>query len=163
MIFVQAIHAMVMIRHATFPDDAASVLKIWREFIANSPVNLDYQGNDVEFEDLPGKYAAPRGCVLLADRAGNIEGCIAFRGVSTEICEMKRLYVRPSARGCNVGYKLVEQLIIEARRGGYCEMRLDVQEKSIAARKLYQAFGFITAEAISFNPVTGASFLGLRL
>ena len=70
---------MMTIRHAKFPEDLAAVLSIWREFIANSPVNLDYQGNDAEFANLPGKYAAPKGCILLADRDGDIEGCIALR------------------------------------------------------------------------------------
>jgi putative acetyltransferase len=154
---------MTVIRHASFPDDTASVLGIWREFIANSPVNLDYQGNDAEFTNLPGKYAAPKGCVLLADRGGEIEGCIALREVSADICEMKRLYVRPSARGRQVGHMLIERLIAEARVAGYREMRLDVQEKSVSARKLYAAFNFVAAEPISFNPVPGASFLGLCL
>lgn len=154
---------MTIIRHAIFPDDTASVLSIWREFIANSPVNLDYQGNDAEFASLPGKYAAPKGCVLLVDRGGEIEGCVALREVSTDICEMKRLYVRPHARGSRVGHELVERLIAEARVIGYREMRLDVQEKSVSARKLYAAFGFGAAEPISFNPVPGASFLGLHL
>lgn len=154
---------MTIIRHAIFPDDAASVLTIWHEFVANSPVNLDYQGNDAEFTNLPGKYAAPQGCVLLADRGSEIAGCIALREVSSNICEMKRLYVRPHARGGHVGRKLVERLIAEARVIGYREMRLDVQEKSVSARNLYGAFGFIAAEPISFNPVPGASFLGLHL
>ena len=46
---------------------------------------------------------------------------------------------------------------------GYREMRLDVMERSVSARRLYGAFGFIAAEPVSFNPVPGASFLGLRL
>src|SRR3546814_4528011 len=72
--FRRSNHAMVVIRHAIFPRDTASVLGIWREFIANSPVNLYYQNNYAEFANLPGKYAAPKGCVLLADREGEIEG-----------------------------------------------------------------------------------------
>ena len=140
---------MTVIRHASFPGDTASVLGIWREFIASSPVNLDFQGNHAEFENLPGKYAPPSGCVLLADRDGAIQGCVAFRKVSIEICEMKRLYVQPSARG--------------SRTVGYREMRLDVTEKSASARKLYEAVGFVAADPVSFNPVPGASFLGLRL
>ncbi|WP_156842085.1 GNAT family N-acetyltransferase [Novosphingobium aquimarinum] len=154
---------MTIIRHAIFPDDTASVLDIWREFIASSPVNLDYQKNDAELTNLPGKYAAPAGCVLLADRGGDIEGCVALRKVSAEICEMKRLYVRPRARDSHTGRKLVEQLIAQARTIGYREMRLDVQEKSVSARKLYAAFNFTPAEPVSFNPVPGASFLGLLL
>ncbi len=154
---------MTVIRRAIFPDDKASVLSIWRDFIANSPVNLDYQGNDAEFVNLPGKYAAPDGCVLLADRDGEIEGCVAFRKVTTEICEMKRLYVRPHARGGGLGYDLVSRLIAEARIAGYHEMRLDVMEKSVSARRMYRGFGFVEAEPVSFNPVPGASFLGLGL
>jgi putative acetyltransferase len=154
---------MTIIRHAVFPDDTASVVSIWREFIANSPVNLDYQRNDAEFADLPGKYAAPDGRILLADRDGVIEGCIALRKVSADVCEMKRLYVRPDARGRKVGHKLVDRLIVEARSIGYRDMRLDVQEKSTSARSLYKAFNFVPAEPISFNPIPGAAFLGLLL
>jgi len=154
---------MTVIRHASFPDDTASVLGIWREFIANSPVNLDFQGNRAEFENLPGKYAPPHGCVLLADLGGVIQGCVAFRKVSSEICEMKRLYVRPCARGQHLGRALVDRLIAEARTAGYREMRLDVMEKSASARRLYEAVGFVAADPVSFNPVPGASFLGLRL
>jgi ribosomal protein S18 acetylase RimI-like enzyme len=154
---------MTIVRCATFPDDAAAVLDIWREFVATSPVNLDYQGNDAEFANLPGKYAAPGGCVLLADRDGKIDGCVAFRKVSEDICEMKRLYVRPHARRRHLGQLLVGELIARARIVGYREMRLDVMEKSVSARKLYEAFGFVDAEPVSFNPVSGAAFLGLRL
>jgi putative acetyltransferase len=154
---------MAIIRHATFPADTAALLDIWREFIASSPVNLDYQGNEDEFATLPGKYASPKGCVLLAARAQSIEGCIALRQVSPGLCEMKRLYVRPHARGARLGHRLVERLIEEARGIGYQEMRLDVQERSLSARQIYATFGFVTAEPVSFNPVPGASFLGLRL
>jgi putative acetyltransferase len=154
---------MTIIRRASFPDDTDPLLSIWHEFIANSPVNLDYQGNEAEFAGLPGKYAAPQGCVLLAEQDGKIEGCVAFRKVTDEICEMKRLYVRPHARGRRLGSDLVRQLISEARVFGYREMRLDVMEKSLAARKLYHAFGFVAAEPVSFNPEPGASFLGLHL
>jgi len=157
------IHAMTIIRHAIFPEDTAVVLGIWREFISNSPVNLDYQNNDAEFANLPGKYASPKGCVLLADREGEIEGCVAMRQVTPEICEMKRLYVRPHAQGRHLGRALAERLIEEARTVGYSEMRLDVQAKFVPARKLYEALGFVAAEPISFNPVPGASFLGLYL
>ncbi|TWC97202.1 L-amino acid N-acyltransferase YncA [Sphingobium sp. AEW010] len=157
------IYAMTIIRHAIFPDDTSAVLTIWREFIANSPVNLDYQNNDAEFANLPDKYASPKGCVLLAEREGEFEGCVAMRQVTPEICEMKRLYVRSYAQGRHLGRALAERLIQEARAVGYREMRLDVQAKFVTARKLYEALGFVAAEPISFNPVPGASFLGLYL
>jgi putative acetyltransferase len=154
---------MAMIRRANFPTDSPAVLCSWREFIANSPVNLDYQNNEVEFATFTEKYAAPKGCVLLAEADGVIEGCVAMRQVTPAICEMKRLYVRPYARRKHLGRELVERLIVEARAAGYREMRLDVQAKFVPARKLYADLGFVPAEPISFNPVAGASFLGIHL
>lgn len=154
---------MTIIRKAEFLADGPAVLSIWREFIANSPVNLDYQNNEVEFATFTENYAAPKGCVLLAEADGVIEGCVAMRQVTPDICEMKRLYVRPDARGKHLGRKLAERLIAEARASGYREMRLDVQAKFLPARKLYADLGFVSAEPISFNPVAGASFLGLHL
>ena len=154
---------MAIIRRADFPTDSSAVLRIWREFIANSPVNLDYQNNEVEFATFTEKYAAPKGCVLLAETEDAIVGCVAMRQVTPAICEMKRLYVRPNARGEHLGRKLAERLISEARAVGYSEMRLDVQAKFLPARKLYAELGFVPAEPISFNPVPGASFLGLHL
>ena len=154
---------MANIRRAEFPTDSPAVLSIWREFIANSPVDLDYQNNEVEFATFTEKYAAPKGCVLLAEKDGTAVGCVAMRHVTPAICEMKRLYVRPDARGGHLGRALAQRLIAEARAAGYREMRLDVQAKFLAAPKLYADLGFVPAEAISFNPVEGASFLGLQL
>ena len=154
---------MATIRHAKFPADTLAVLDIWREYVASPSVSLDYQGNDAEFAALPGKYAAPAGCVLLADHDGEIDGCIAYRGVGAGLCEMKRLYVRPRARGGHLGRDLVSRLIGEARTAGYLEMRLDVLEEFASARRLYETYGFVPAEPVSHNPIPGTAFLGLRL
>jgi putative acetyltransferase len=154
---------MITIRLAEFPQDSAAILDIWREFVANSPESLAYQKNDEEFSNLPGKYAQPAGRIILADFDGQLDGCVALKMVSSEICEMKRLYVRPHARGAGLGHKLVERVIHEARLAGYVDMRLDVMAKSEPARQLYKKHGFLTADPVSFNPVPGASFLGLRL
>jgi ribosomal protein S18 acetylase RimI-like enzyme len=154
---------MATIRHASFPADAAAVLDIWREFVASPTVSLDYQGNEAEFADLPGKYAQPHGRVIVAEQSGELLGCVALRKVTPEICEMKRLYVRPQARGLRLGYRLVTRLIDEARGAGYSEMRLDVLAEFEQAQALYRSLGFVPAEPVSFNPLPGTAFLGLML
>lgn len=152
-----------IVRHARFPQDAGAVLKIWREFVFSPSVSLDYQGYEAEFANIPGKYAPPEGRLLLATRDGNIAGCVSLRKVNDAICEMKRLYVRPSARGLGLGRQLAEYLIAEAKKAGYEEMRLDVLEEFRAARKLYAELGFVPADPVSFNPLPGTDFLGLNL
>ena len=154
---------MVSVRKATFPQDETEVLSIWREFVASPSVDLGFQGYEDEFANLPGKYGAPTGCLLLGTVVGSVQGCVGFRRVNTEICEMKRLYVRPSARGHGLGRRLVEDLIAEARNAGYGEIRLDVLAEFEAARKLYTDMGFEPAEPVSHNPLADTTFLGLRI
>jgi len=154
---------MFAIRHASFPSDSEAVLDIWREFVASPSVSFEYQGYEAEFADLPGKYAPPGGRLLLVEGHEDIEGCIALRQVSATICEMKRLYVRPRARGHGLGFQLVERLIEEAREAGYSEMRLDVLAEFQQARRIYANFGFVVADPVSYNPLPGTSFLGLKL
>ena len=154
---------MIAIRSAQFPDDREAVLAIWREYVASPVANLDHQNNEGEFADLPGKYGGPNGRLIVADQAGQLEGCVALRPVSDDICEMKRLYVRPRARGHGVGFRLVERLIMAAGEAGFAEIRLDVLAEFERAHALYRRFGFVDAEPVTFNPVPGTVFLGLRL
>ena len=151
------------IRQAEFPRDTAAILDIWREYVASPSVSLDYQGNEAEFANLPGKYAPPEGRVLVAEQHGRLIGCIAFRKVDADICEMKRLYVRSEGRGIGMGLQLTRRLIAVATEAGYVEMRLDVLAEFERARAIYESLGFGPAEPVAFNSLPGTSFLGLIL
>ena len=130
----------------------------------NSPsVCLDFQGNEAEFANLPGKYAPPAGAILLGWLDGRVVGCVAMRPVDPAICEMKRLYVRPAGRGLGLGRRLAEAIVATARDAGYAEMRLDVLREFDRARALYAVLGFEPAEPVAHNPVPGTEFLGLVL
>jgi len=154
---------MVEIRPARFPADRAAVLAIFTEYVHSPSVSLDFQGYEEEFADLPGKYAPPEGRLLLAAERERVLGCVALRKVEDGVCEMKRLYVRPEARGMALGRRLAEAIVEEARSAGYAEMRLDVLPEFEAARRVYRSMGFVSADAVSHNPVPGTAFLGLDL
>jgi ribosomal protein S18 acetylase RimI-like enzyme len=154
---------MADIRPARFPADHAAVLEIFTEFVLSPSVSLEHQGYAEEFANLPGKYAPPQGRLLLATEGERVQGCVALRKVDDSICEMKRLYVRPEARGMALGRRLAEAIVAEARGAGYAEMRLDVLAEFEAAREIYRSMGFVPAEAVSYNPLPGTAFLGLDL
>lgn len=139
------------------------MISIFREYVSSPTVSLDFQDYEPEFASLPGKYAAPEGCLLLAWQQGRVVGCAALRQVDSTCGEMKRVYVRPEARGTGLGRQLVERTITAARAAGYRRLCLDVLPEFAVAKQLYLALGFRPAQPVTFNPVPGTSFLGLDL
>lgn len=121
----------------------------------------DAVGVDLSFQDFDSEVADPLGfyeLVLLAE-----EGCVALRRIDERTCEMKRLYVRPEARGSGLGRRLAEAVIAEARGRGYERMLLDTLPTMGAAQALYRLLGFRETEPYRHNPVPGAAFMELFL
>lgn len=123
-----------------------------------------FQSFDEELKNLPGAYAAPSGRLLLAQYGEQAAGCVALRKLEANVCEMKRLYVRPAYRGTGLGRILVERVIAEARTIGYERMRLDTVASSMQdAIALYRKLGFREIAPYRDNPIEGALYMELLL
>jgi GNAT superfamily N-acetyltransferase len=71
---------------------------------------------------------------------------------------MKRLYVRPHARGQSIGRALAERLIQEAVRLGYSTMLLDTLDRLKMAMQLYETLGFVRIPPYYNNPLAGVVY-----
>ncbi|MEZ5040346.1 MAG: GNAT family N-acetyltransferase [Saprospiraceae bacterium] len=118
---------------------------------------------EAEFNGLPGKYGPPDGSLVLATWEGQAAGCVAFKKLDENYCEMKRLYVSPSFRGKKIGFAMVERLLEEAILCRYQFMRLDSHPWMAVAQGIYQHFGFERIEAYNDNPTPGILFFEKRL
>lgn len=155
---------MVEIYQAETPKDIEDARAIFREYEGWLGMSLCFQSFEEELADLPGKYAPPSGRLYLARIDGEIVGSIALRSLEAGICEMKRLYLRESARGKGVGVALIERLIADARDIGYEKMRLDTHPPKMGkAVELYVSHGFRPIAPYYDNPHDGVLFMELPL
>src|ERR1700738_3838871 len=98
--------------------------ELFLEYAQSLGFSLCFQNFDKELAELPGDYAPPDGRLLLAEYEGRVAGCVALHGRGENICEMKRLYLRPEFRGKRLGGALAECAVAGGSPTGYHLMRL---------------------------------------
>ncbi|EEU37945.1 uncharacterized protein NECHADRAFT_54718 [Fusarium vanettenii 77-13-4] len=132
-------------------------------------MDLTFQDFATDLSTLPGKYAPPKGALLLAcdTETDQVLGCIDLRPIelqptykvgrepNTRYCELKRLHVYPEARGRKVARALVTAALQIAQREGYNEALLDTIELMTSAINLYKSMGFREVKPYYSNPGDG--------
>jgi len=152
-----------IVRDATSRKDIDAVRELFLEYQAAIGVDLCFQGFQEELATLPGTYARPSGRLLLSVEGPEILGCVGLRALDASDCEMKRLYVRPEARGRRVGRLLATTVLAEARAAGYRRVLLDTLPSMTEAIALYRSLGFTDATPHCHNPIAGTLYLALEL
>jgi putative acetyltransferase len=148
---------MISIRPAT-SEDLAAVRALFLEYADSLGFDLSFQDFPGEIASLPGAYAPPGGCILLATEGADVAGCVALHNWEGVVSEMKRLYVRPAYRGRGVGRLLAEAVVARAVELGYARMRLDTVPAMSEAIGLYRTLGFRPIAPYRANPIPGALY-----
>jgi ribosomal protein S18 acetylase RimI-like enzyme len=134
------------------------------EYVSWIGLDLAFQDIDAELAGLPGEYTPPGGALLVAPGSNRrLAGMIGLRPFDAGICEMKRLYVRPEARGRGLAKQLIAAVLDEARRRGYAEIRLDTLPMMGDAQSLYVSLGFDDIAPYYETPIAGTRFMAKRL
>lgn len=149
---------MITIRPAEIPLHLHQVQQLFRAYIDGLGIDLSFQDIEQELASLPGKYAQPQGCILLAWMNGQAAGCVALRPIDKNTAEMKRLYVHPEFRSLRLGHQLVQACLEQARQRGYQRLCLDTLPSMTSAIRLYTDLGFQPTGAYVYNPIPGAMY-----
>ena len=153
----------IVICEATSQAQLEAARNLFLEYAASLEISLCFQNFEQELASLPGKYAPPTGQLLLTYEADQPIGCVALRQLEPQVCEMKRLYVRPAWRRHRLGRTLAERIIATARELGYASMRLDTLASLKPAISLYYSLNFQQIQPYYENPSDDVIFMELLL
>ncbi len=152
-----------VITEARADADYQEARDLFGEYAQALGIDLEFQGFASELKGIREMYGPPRGCLLLARLGGRVVGCVALRPREGRVCEMKRLYVRPAARGSRAGRLLALALIARAQSLGYERMVLDTLPSMRTAQALYATLGFRETAPYYDSPIEGTTYMELDL
>lgn len=155
---------MAHLIQASAANEIETARVLFREYEGWFGISLCFQNFDDEVISLPGKYAPPEGRLYIAFENDEALGCIALRKIDEGVCEMKRLFLRESARGKGVGKMLIEKILEDAADIGYKLMRLDTYPPKMGkAVDLYKAYGFYEISSYYNNPHDDVLYMEKKL
>ena len=105
-------------------------------------------------------FAPPKAECLLARLNGEPVGIVMTKPHSGDMCEMNRMFVRPTARGHGAGRALVGEILLAAQGLGYKRMMLAGGPRHTEALALYRSFGFVEDKSL---PDTGSGDIEVRM
>jgi len=133
------------------PRDSARVAAIIRtvmpEFGADGP---GFAIHDSEVDNMHTAYARPRSAYFVLERDGTViggGGVAPLEGGDADVCELRKMYFLPEARGIGGGTSMMQRCIEAARGFGFKRCYIETLTGMDAAQALYQKHGFIPLRA----------------
>ena len=143
----------VVLRRLTPNDDLTGVAALMAAYIDEIRRNL-LEGHGLRLEDATpdseriveiAALLEPPQRLYLAEVDGQPVGTCGLKQLSTDIAEIKRMYVDPAIRGRGAARALLERVIDDARASGYRGLRLETAVWMVEAHALYRSCGFVDA------------------
>jgi putative acetyltransferase len=127
-------------------EDNASVAQVirtvMREFDCVGP---GYSIEDPELSAMSDAYGDTQNQFFVLWKGEKIVGCGGFGALAGEedsICELRKMYLLPAARGYGMGKQLLEHCLVAAKLAGFRQMYLETVVRMNAANQLYRDYGF---------------------
>ena len=124
-------------------NDAEAVRRIIFDVLEEFDLVAEHQGVDSDLDDLEENYAKRGGLFeVLEDDDGTLIGTVGLLRKSDEVCELRKMYLVPSARGRGFGRQMMERILSAARELGFQRMELETARVLETAIEIYERYGF---------------------
>lgn len=153
----------IEIIHATSEQHFADAKDLIHEYVSWLNFDLSFQNFDHEMASLPAMYNIKDGGLFVAYLDLQPTGVVGLRRFSEKEGEVKRMFVKETARGHGIGKLLLIKCIDTAKALHYQSLKLDTAGFMKAAHKLYTGHGFVEIPAYRYNPEESARYFELTL
>jgi putative acetyltransferase len=133
------------------PRDNAAVAAVIRtvmpEFGADGP---GFAIHDTEVDDMHASYSRARSAYFVVERNSTViggGGVAPLEGGEADVCELRKMYFLPEARGMGAGARMMQHCLDAARRFDFKRCYLETLTGMDAAQALYRKHGFTTLDA----------------
>lgn len=125
--------------------------ELWSELVARYLGAAVTAEGEAERDDLElAELAPPDGTFLVAHADDGPVGCGGIRRYDATTGEIKRMYVRPDARGRGVSRTLLRELEDVARQLGYDALVLETGLRQPEAIGLYESAGYARIQSYGY-------------
>lgn len=139
----------IIIRAATMHDRIAAS-DVVRSVVLEFGFSFEPDGADSDLADVPDNYVDAGGVFEVVVERERVVGTIGLWPVDEKTIELRKMYLRPGARGRGIGRTMLDRAMTWARNAGFARMELDTAGALEAATHLYKQAGFRAIDA----PVT---------
>lgn len=139
-----------MIRPIHADDDAAMAAVIRTVMPEFGATGSGFAIGDPEVDWMSRAYAAPRHAYFVLERAGRVlggAGIAPLAGGDADVCELRKMYFLPEARGSGAGAAMMARCLDAARGFGFARCYLETLTGMDAAMRLYERSGFRRIDA----------------
>ncbi len=129
------------------PAVANIIRSVMPEFGADGP---GFAIHDAEVDRMSESYARPRSAYFVVECDGVVVGgggIAPLEGGSEDVCELRKMYFLPEARGIGAGSEMMARCLDAARAHGFRRCYLETLSGMDAAQTLYRRHGFTVLDA----------------
>jgi putative acetyltransferase len=122
---------------------AAIIRQVMPEFGAGGE---GFAIHDAEVDAMSAAYAQPRCSYFVVERGGAVVGgggVAPLAGGEADVCELRKMYFLPAARGIGAGSAMMQRCLDAARAHGFRRCYLETLTGMDAAQALYRRSGFV--------------------
>lgn len=126
---------------------AAIIRHVMPEFGADGP---GFAIHDAEVDTMSTAYAKPRSAYFVVENDGTViggGGVAPLDGGAADVCELRKMYFLPEARGIGAGSAMIARCLDTARAHGFKRCYLETLTGMDAAQALYTRHGFRRIDA----------------